>query len=294
MSTDTLPAVEGETHVTNGIGMGGTESDGQVRVDGEQQETAEGVEVTEGETPSEEPQEETPAVPQMSAEEIQNLRAQVQQSDQIADIVMRDPERQKLFREWAAKDRGEVSPSDVLSGVDTAVVEHFQRPEDREALGAIFKPFREEIASLRREIASLRPKVEQAHASSVAGLFAKSLTENGLNGDIFKDKGFLRHMSELRRDPQFQSDERARPSYAAKFAAATWKSKAASRTGNVAARETVDRVKNGRLHGAASVGANGTSKVIEIDDTRPGWDRDVLAMWTKDPKARIEFKSSKK
>lgn len=294
MSTDTLPSM-GETaeHVANDPGMGGTEPEGDVRADGNeveskgeevQNETAEGAEPK-----AEEPKAEEAEAPLQSAED----RSSIEQANYIASVVAGHPDRVKMLQEWAAKDRGESGPQDLMTMTERAASEHFPRQEDQSALKAVLKPYADEIASLRREIAAMRPRVDRADQMSVTGIFSQTLTRNGVVNGL-ADKQFLRHLSELRQDPEFQRDERSRPAYAAKFAAATWKAKSAARSGNVAKQQQVERAKGGQLHGAAGVNGNGVSKVYEIDDSKPGWDREHFSILLKNPNAKIVLKSEKK
>jgi hypothetical protein len=127
----------------------------------------------------------------------------------------------------------------------------------------------------------------------MTGIFSQTLSQRGVP-NAFADKGFLRMLSELRQDPDFQRDERTRPAYAAKYAANEWKARSASRSGNAAQRQQIERVKGGQLHGAATVNGNGVSKVHEIDDRKAGWDNLVFEILQKNPGAKIALKSDKK
>lgn len=274
MSTDTLPENGTQTHVSNDSGMGGTNAESEVREDGG---TATGNEEAgqnaEGASPeAQEPEvEETPVStePQPSAAEFREMQERVQEADRLAALVMADPERMKTLREWQAKDSGQPT----TSGLDAAyqAAEELFEPANKDALLKVLDPFKAKIEELERELTQMRPMVRQAHDMSQTGVFAQSLQKHGLNGDIFKNKDFLKHLGELRRNPNFQRDERTRPDYAAEFAAAKWKARSATRQANLGAREAVERAKNGRLHGASGLNGSGASKVVEIDDSRPGW-----------------------
>ena len=299
MSTETAPPVESEAHVTTYPGMGGTEPTGESRVDdAEPAPEKPSEEVAEGESPEvEAPEAESaPASnePSMSKEEIATLQSRVRDADNIAAIVMASPERMKAFEAWSKQDRGEVAPDDALSASDKAIDDMFPRSDDREALRSVLAPFKSEIASLRKQLTQMQPALRQAHDAVVTGTFSRALVENGVSGDVWKDKGFLKFLGEQRRDPDFQRDERGRPAYAAKFLANAWKARSAYRNGNVAAREAVDRVKGGRLHGAAGTNGSGTTRVVEIDDSKSGYDLAALNARLKDPNVKIVYKSDKK
>lgn len=271
------PSANGtETQVADNPGMGGTSTEGEVRSDGvevierKDETKPEGAE-PEGEEGAEE---EVSSAAQAELEELREFRAQMLG---VGAALNRNPKlAQAVQREMTGADPA--GEEDNLSKAEAAIGEWFQDTAENPARTAVSKfvtPLIEEVKTLREQIRGMRPALDRAYQSASQGAFSKSVAEHG--GPALSDKGFLKHLSELRKDPNFVQDERRRPEYAGKFAAVSWRAKSGQQAFNAASRARVEAVKNGRTQGAV-VASNGTRQVHVIDKSVPNWDNRLRAL----------------
>lgn len=284
------------------VGMGGTTEDG-TRAGGADDSEMEGVKLVEGGTQpeGEEPEgqtegEEKPA--SAGGGEVETLRtqlaerdAQVQQFDQIAQVLLANPE----LMQQVERRLGGQNAEDPFAGQDETINKLFAR-EDGDALRKVIKPLTDEIKELRSKMASMAPRLDHVARATMSSDFAQALASAGLSADVTRSKEFDAHLKSERKNPSFVKTERTDPRYAAQIAANSWRAKSGQRSQWAGQKARVETVKNGNLNGSVSRGANGTAqKVFEIDDTGGAdWATKALNIRMKDPAARIVYKSGRK
>ena len=285
MSTETFsPDLSEAEQDGNEPGVGGTsqeEFDPAVsEEEGDQETGAEGV--SPEETDEAEPEEgKGTKAEAVDPQEYEYLKQRITLADNIAEIVTKDPERRKIFDQWAAEDRGESQEQGLREAIFSTVDKRFQ-PEERDAIKGLFEPLLKTVEEQKKIIQSMQPTVAASQRVMISQEFSSALEQAGVPRAVQNSKDFQKFLASERRDADFNRDVSSRPRYAGKNLGRAWMARGAQTSGWKAQNDRLRAVKNGALN-AGPESSRGAKKAVIIEDDGSGdvWNHDVLAAYLK-------------
>lgn len=178
-------------------------------------------------------------------------------------------------------------PQDAFAHFKETVEKGIEGPAAEQLLRAV-APMFEELNDLRQMVGNNGNKLQRVERSVGSAEFRGALSNQGVNRETQGSQAWDKFLRDLRGDREFQRAEARNPQFAAKHAAAMWKSAEALRAGFADDRQRLRSARVGQDSTGAQRGSSAAEKVHVLKRDGSHVDR-ATRIRLKDPQAIIRY-----
>lgn len=221
-------------------------------------------ESTEDEAPPEESPDDSGEEPAKYAEQIEDLRSELAERDEIIGAIRDRMDRDPAFRKMLEGGSGtEPEAEDPVAHFQKAIRDGLT-PEAATVIEDALSPVLEEITRLKGELKNVKPTMQRLARNVGSAQFQEALADSGVAPAVQRSRDFQKHLKRLRGKSDFQRLESRSPAFAADYAASKWQATKARVMGYKDERARVESAKGGRGGDVRARSSALAEKVVRI------------------------------